>query len=672
MASSVTRDHHNLRRDLILNDNHIVNQAGDDALTVSDAGNVGVNIDSSMNGGMPSYTLQIHNQAAPVLFIGNEGNSNDTSDLAFGYANTILAKIRAYHPTGGDTNLGFFTSTNSSGDNTIEYLTITHDGNVGVGTNTPISALEIEGGLTTVGAVLTLGTKEPTVVANDVLGRINFYAPLDTGTDSDEIGASIAAIAQDTFSDTVNATALHFQTGKSEIATTKMVIDEDGNIGIGVTDPDTLLEIFGTSTQLKLSHNANDYATFTVADTGDLTIATVGDGTTDSDLTLDADGDINLDTAGSDINFLVNGTGLFHFHPTTGLTLKSISDVNDYARIAVAANGAMSFTTVDDTGNNQAFMNFAPQGDIKYAPADGQQMLIQPTTKTASGTSDNTLKLVETLDMDSGAGGSDVHYGIWYAQTQTDLTGWDSVYLMYLDNGSDKFIVDKDAQLILDVNEATVSGSSSNKAIHIDIDNTGANSSGTLTSTGLDLDMDRSGAHPSSTSNQVGIDIDLVGQTTGTQTNTGINIAVSAADTNYALITSGGNVGIGVADPDQALEVNGDIHVESTVYFTAETANTIGNGATGTIDWNTSQKQKVTITGTGITCNFTNPAGPCNLLLKVVQGDGSDVIATWDGDIKWPGNDTVPTLSTGNGDIDIISFYFDGTNYFGEASLDFA
>ena len=54
MASSVTRDHHNLRRDLILNDNHIVNQAGDDALTVSDAGNVGVNIDSSMNGGMPS------------------------------------------------------------------------------------------------------------------------------------------------------------------------------------------------------------------------------------------------------------------------------------------------------------------------------------------------------------------------------------------------------------------------------------------------------------------------------------------------------------------------------------------------------------------------------------------------------------------------------------------
>ncbi len=120
-----------------------------------------------------------------------------------------------------------------------------------------------------------------------------------------------------------------------------------------------------------------------------------------------------------------------------------------------------------------------------------------------------------------------------------------------------------------------------------------------------------------------------------------------------------------------SLTSSGVAKFSNSVVFTTETATAIGSGATGAIDWNTSQKQKVTITGTGITCNFTNPSGPCNLVLKVVQGDGNDVIGTWDGDIKWPGG-TAPTLSTGNGDIDILSFYFDGTNYFGVASLDFS
>ena len=143
---------------------------------------------------------------------------------------------------------------------------------------------------------------------------------------------------------------------------------------------------------------------------------------------------------------------------------------------------------------------------------------------------------------------------------------------------------------------------------------------------------------------------------------------VSQANT---MAVMGGKLGIGVIDPDQALEVNGDIHAENTIYFTAETANTIGDGATGAIDWNTSQKQKLTITGTGITCNFTNPAGACNLLLRVAQGDGSDVVATWDVDIKWAGG-SAPTLSTGNGEIDILSFYWDGSKYYGVASLDFS
>ena len=122
-------------------------------------------------------------------------------------------------------------------------MRITDTARVGIGTDTPISKLEIEDGLTTGGAIFTLGTKETTVVANDVLGRINFYAPLETGTDAIAVAASIVAVAQDTFAADNNSTSLYFQTGKSEVATTKMVVDENGDVGIGTDDPNHRLEV---------------------------------------------------------------------------------------------------------------------------------------------------------------------------------------------------------------------------------------------------------------------------------------------------------------------------------------------------------------------------------------------------------------------------------------------
>jgi len=73
------------------------------------------------------------------------------------------------------------------------------------------------------------------------------------------------------------------------------------DLEVGSADTNIGMQITTVGTHLKLVHNANDYATFTVADTGDLTIATIGDGTTDSDLTLDVDGDIALDAAGQNI-----------------------------------------------------------------------------------------------------------------------------------------------------------------------------------------------------------------------------------------------------------------------------------------------------------------------------------------------------------------------------------
>lgn len=111
------------------------------------------------------------------------------------------------------------------------------------------------------------------------------------------------------------------------------------------------------------------------------------------------------------------------------------------------------------------------------------------------------------------------------------------------------------------------------------------------------------------------------------------------------------------------------LKVTEHAYFGSEVDN--GNsGAADTIDWGAGNKQKSTLTG-NCTFTFTAPDGPCNLVLKLVQdGTGSRTV-TWPASVKWPAG-TAPTLTTDAAAVDIITFYFDGTSYFGAALLGFA
>jgi uncharacterized protein YukE len=164
---------------------------------------------------------------------------------------------------------------------TSGYMNLAPSGGwLGIGC-TPTSSLEIRDGLTTTGAVLTLATEEPTVVANDVLGAIKWYAPLEAdGSDAILTGAEISALAEATFDATHNATSLIFKTGASEAAAEKMRITSAGKMGIGltaVTAPAARVEIQDTSTPLRLSHTAGSFYTdFTVDGGGFLIIGANG------------------------------------------------------------------------------------------------------------------------------------------------------------------------------------------------------------------------------------------------------------------------------------------------------------------------------------------------------------------------------------------------------------
>lgn len=96
-----------------------------------------------------------------------------------------------------------------------------------------------------------------------------------------------------------------------------------------------------------------------------------------------------------------------------------------------------------------------------------------------------------------------------------------------------------------------------------------------------------------------------------------------------------------------------------------------GNSSTAdTIDFTAGNFHKSTMTG-NCTYTFTAPSSPATLVLKLVQDATGSRVATWPGTVKWPGG-FAPTLSTAASAVDIISFYYDGTNYYGFPGFAFA
>jgi len=120
---------------------------------------------------------------------------------------------------------------------------------------------------------------------------------------------------------------------------------------------------------------------------------------------------------------------------------------------------------------------------------------------------------------------------------------------------------------------------------------------------------------------------------------------------------------------DTTPQLGGELDSQAhSIGFTQQTAT--GNGTT-TIDWKLGNKFYFTFGAQNDTFTFTAPSKPCNLILVLKQDGTGSRTATWPVSVKWAGK-VAPTLTTDGNAVDIVSFYYDGTNYHGVASLDFA
>jgi len=142
---------------------------------------------------------------------------------------------------------------------------------------------------------------------------------------------------------------------------------------------------------------------------------------------------------------------------------------------------------------------------------------------------------------------------------------------------------------------------------------------------------------------------------------TNLGVTAIAAELNYNNITT---LGLSEASKTVTADANGVITLDNG--FSEEYAAVTSSSNAVSINLRTANNFSHTLTE-NTTISFANPAASGKVsafTLKVIQ-DSSAKTITWHSSIKWAG-DTAPTLSTGNGEVDVFCGYTvdGGTNYY--------
>jgi len=219
---------------------------------------------------------------------------------------------------------------------------------------------------------LLLATAQTAVAANDILGQIDFQAPLETGTDATAIAAAIKAVAQDTFSASVNATDLIFYTGHSEAATEKFRMTSQGELGVGGAN-------YGTDGQVLTSAGAgaavaweNAAAGVSLSGSTNNTIATVtGANALIGETGLTFDGTTLAASASS-------GVGTISLEQTgdtgTSPEIKFVKNRGD-GNAATGLSGAFSFQGLDAANNTDTYAQI--RGNMDDVTSGGEDGSLQ-------------------------------------------------------------------------------------------------------------------------------------------------------------------------------------------------------------------------------------------------------------------------------------------------------
>jgi len=256
--------------DITLEGNTTIGDASTDIVTVtaqltaSQGGyfgdKVGVGTAAAMNRLQINHSAADHNDGLMIVradsttadtnllggigFDSTDGNVPFTITKASCFIAAYAAEDHGTGDKGGDLVFGC-TKINDDDDTTShEYMRISDDGKVGIGTSSPNQELHIENATET---ILQLTRKDTSISDGNSLGAINFGGTTDNGSNYDYNSAVIKAEAEGTWdtTDTDSGARLVFKVTPDGSATnaTALTIKGNGKVGIGTESPNQDLHI---------------------------------------------------------------------------------------------------------------------------------------------------------------------------------------------------------------------------------------------------------------------------------------------------------------------------------------------------------------------------------------------------------------------------------------------
>jgi len=600
---------------------------------------------SSLGGGISGWTVN-----TPYLY-----ETNSSNNVGIGTTNPTGFEIEGK-------NVGIGTAfTGGTGEAVLTVM----NGNVGIGTWIPVSPL----------TVIDTGTSSSSALTVQRAGNATQYIGLSEYSGSYHW---IAGVGSKPFiftnKDTNYGSGFEFDVNNASVpagGTRALNITTGGNIGIGSVLPGSLLDVEGTYPVVFYGHGTNENVGIGSASPGQALDVT---GTTRTQLfamsnngpssnyvltSVDTFGNATWSSLGGGISgWTVNTPYLYETNSannvgigTTNPTGFEIEGKN--VGIGTAFTGGTGEGALTVMNGNVGIGTWVPKG----------QLDVEGTLSTA----------IFGGNIGIGTGGANANPSLYFINRPN--------YGLYYSPGASGVAITVNGTSSLLVNATNglkiPSGSIFSWA-------SGTTADGTTADTGISrLGSDIVAVGNGSSANATGT---LVAANIGIgSTNPGSLLDINGTVVGGVRILGGNNVGIGTTfiSTSGLSVMNGNVGIGTWIPGTAlQVANTISfvseynNGSQGaafTINWNNGNKQKVTLTGsTSHTATFTAPSsGVTNLLLEVIQGSGTDTVS-WTGssNIKWPSN-TAPTLTTTNGQVDVITCYYNGTDYFCGSNLNY-